>query len=209
MSKLRPLSGDFTKLREKAEKRLHAIPETQIRDYSASHEEMHRLIHELAVHKIELEIQQDELLQSREELEESLERYIELYDSSPLGYLTLARDSKIIEINLTAAKMLEVHRSLLKGDHFIRFIAAEDSSDFNAMLDNVYRSGNHVNCEVLLEHSDKVHGQDKFTVQQNEDNVMQKLVRIDGVTSNDGQECMITLLELGSAWKALYKNVLS
>ncbi len=194
MNKNKTLSGDFTKLRQKAEKRINALPHKQIRSYTSSPEDMHRLIHELAIHKIELEIQQDELLQSRGELEESLERYIELYDFSPLGYMTLARDSTILEVNLKAAKMLGVDRPLLKADHFVRFVAAEESSVFNAMLEKVYTSGKPEYCEVLLEHNDAIQ--------------RQTLVRLDGVVSNDGQECQITLLELGTARKVARKNEL-
>jgi hypothetical protein len=77
------------------------------------------------------------------------------------------------------------------------------------MLDNVYSSGSPVNSEVSLEHSDPVHRENTFSVQKNTDAVMQKLVRIDGVISNDGQDCMITLLELGSAGIVPCKNVLT
>ena len=84
---------------------------------------------ELSVHQNEIEMLQKELKQSsdglitsHEDLKKSLDRYTELYDFAPTGYLTLERDGTIIQVNLTAAKMLGVERSLLQGNCFKNFI---------------------------------------------------------------------------------------
>ena len=111
MKKKEALSDELSALRRRAEERLQ-----KKKGLSISSDDMHRIIHELSVHQIELEMQQEELQQSRDEMEKGLERYTELYDCAPVGYLTLARDSTILELNLKATKMLGVDRSLLKSD---------------------------------------------------------------------------------------------
>jgi PAS domain S-box-containing protein len=105
----------------------------------SSPDEMRRMIHELSVHQIELEIQQEELVHSRSELEKSLDRYTDLYDFAPLGYMTIERDSKVLELNLTAAKMLGIERSRLFGIPLKRFIRHEDQSKFDALLEKVLK----------------------------------------------------------------------
>ena len=86
-NKVSPL--ELSALRRRAEERLEKSGEKD-KGGALSPAEMHRLIHELSVHQIELEMQQEELMQSRDEMEAGLERYTELYDFAPVGYLTLA-----------------------------------------------------------------------------------------------------------------------
>ena len=106
---------------------------------SSSPEEMQRLIHELTVHQIELEMQQEELAQSRIELEASLDRYTELYDFAPLGYLTIDQSSKILAANLTATNMLGVARSQLLGIPLKLFFVPEDYVVVDAFIDKLLR----------------------------------------------------------------------
>ncbi len=150
---------------------------------TSSPEEMLRLIHELAVHQMELEMQQQELIQSREELEKSLHRYTNLYDFAPVGYLTLALDGKIMEINLTAAKILDVVRSRLHGKRLQNFIAHKDYRTFTALLDRALSGIEPTFCEVEL------------SVQDNE-TLGRKTVRIEAVTSDDGKEFRTILTDI-------------
>ena len=135
-----------SELRSLAEERLE---QTHL-STSSSPEEMLRLVHELEVHQVELEMQQEELARTRTELEESLSMYTELYDFAPVGYLTLSHDCDIRQANLTAAKLLGVDRSLLQGMHFMSFVVPEDNLVLDALLKKVFSTSVPGNCEVKL-----------------------------------------------------------
>ena len=83
-------------------------------------------MHELRVHQIELEMQNEELRRVQEELEVSRARYFDLYDMAPVGYLTLSEQGLILEANLTAAKLLGVARGALVKLPLSRFILPDD-----------------------------------------------------------------------------------
>ena len=85
-----------------------------------------RALHELRVHQIELEMQNEELRRTQEELEVSRARYFDLYDLAPVGYFTLSEQGLILEANLTAAKLLGVPRGALVKQPLSRFILPED-----------------------------------------------------------------------------------
>ncbi|HSW64277.1 MAG TPA: sensor domain-containing diguanylate cyclase [Dissulfurispiraceae bacterium] len=89
-------------------------------------DELHRLIHELQVHQIELEIQNDELRLIQAELEASKARYFDLYDLAPVGYFTVSEKGLILEANLTGAELLGVACSALIGQPFSSLIIPED-----------------------------------------------------------------------------------
>ena len=84
------------------------------------------LLHELQVHQIELEMQNEELRRSHLALEESRDLYVDLFEFAPSGYITLGREAVISEINLTGCKLLGAERSKLVNRHFSRFIAVHD-----------------------------------------------------------------------------------
>jgi PAS domain S-box-containing protein len=85
-----------------------------------------RALHELRVHQIELEMQNEELRRAQEELEVSRARYFDLYDLAPVAYFTLSEEGLILEANLTAAKLLGVTRGALVKQHLSRFVLRED-----------------------------------------------------------------------------------
>ncbi len=78
------------------------------------------------MHQIELEMQNEELRRTQEELEVSRARYFDLYDLAPVGYFTLSEQGLILEANLTAAKLLGVARGALVKQPLSRFILRED-----------------------------------------------------------------------------------
>jgi two-component system, cell cycle sensor histidine kinase and response regulator CckA len=85
-----------------------------------------RAMHELHVHEIELELQNEELRRTQCELEASRARYFDLYDLAPVGYLTIGEKGLVLEANLTVAGLLGVHRSALVMQPWTRFILPED-----------------------------------------------------------------------------------
>lgn len=195
MEKSRIASKNFMEMRRQAEEHLKRGVKN-VPQHSVSKEEMQRLIHELAIHQIELEMQQEELLQSQEELEEGLERFTELYDFAPLGYLTLARDGTILQVNLTATKLLGVERSLLVGDRFGRFVATEDVPGFNALLERAFSSDGLVSSEVMLWNDEISHLHPDHSLFAKRGAVTDRTVRIDAVVSNDGQECRAAVSDI-------------
>ena len=88
--------------------------------------ETKQLLHELQVHQVELEMQNEELLSSQEELEASRSKYFDLYDLAPIGYLTLSEKGVILEANLTAATMFGMVRNDLLKKPLNQIIFAED-----------------------------------------------------------------------------------
>jgi PAS domain S-box-containing protein len=92
------------------------------------------VLHELQVHQVELELQEEELRRSRSEMEATLYRQLQLYDFAPVGCLTVDRTSELREVNLTAAGMLGCERSQLLGRSLISFLGPESASVLRAML---------------------------------------------------------------------------
>ena len=115
--------------------------------YSPGAGEANRLIHELEVHQIELELQNEELRQARAELEAN---YNELYDFAPVGYFTLGRYGDIEKTNLTGAGMLGQPRSLLQGRRFAGFVTPESLPNFNGFLRRVMGGYGKEGCMVTL-----------------------------------------------------------
>jgi PAS domain-containing protein len=105
----------FGNLRQRAEKQLQKEAGYQLTDFPA---EAVRLIHELKVHQVELEMRNDELRQAQVQLEESRSKYVDLYDFAPVGYMALTGSGQIVEVNLTAATLLEKERQP-PGDLFL------------------------------------------------------------------------------------------
>lgn len=113
-------------------------------------DEVQRLFHELQVHQIELEMQNEELRQAHRALDTSRARYFDLYDLAPLGYVTCNPSGTILETNLAASSMLGVHRHKLGGQAFARFIAPPDQDAFYAKRRALLHSGDPLVCEVQM-----------------------------------------------------------
>src|SRR3954467_6388811 len=88
--------------------------------------EAERLIHELQVHQIELEMQNRELREAQHALEESRSRYADLYDFAPVGYCTLDAQGQILEANLSLTTLVGQQRNGFQGQPLARFVRAED-----------------------------------------------------------------------------------
>lgn len=114
-------SKQSSELRKRAEKALPKQAPENLESTERSPEEMLSLIHELQVHQIELETQNDELRNTQMKLIESRDQFHELYDFAPLGYFTLDEKALIWRVNLTGADLLGLPKSKLL-DRTISFI---------------------------------------------------------------------------------------
>src|SRR5690349_3388704 len=109
-----------------------------------------RVLHELHVHQIELEMQNRALRDAQQALEESRDRYAQLYDFAPVGYVTLDRAHCITEINLTGAALLGAERARLIGRPLAHFIARADRPSLAHHLARCYATDELVVSEVAL-----------------------------------------------------------
>jgi len=110
-----------------------------------------RLVHELQVHQIELEMQNEELMQAREESEAIQRQFTDLYDFAPVGYFTLTRDGAISRVNLTGTTLLGEERSKLLTRRFGLFVSPQSRPAFSAFHEKVFSAdGKKQTCEVEL-----------------------------------------------------------
>ncbi|MBI5687454.1 MAG: PAS domain-containing protein [Verrucomicrobia bacterium] len=137
-------------LRAKAEARL-AAPGGAAPATTQSTEE---LLHELQVHQVELEMQNEELKRAQIELAESRDKYLDLYDFAPVGYFTLNHAGLIVEANLTAAALLNVPRSQLLNRPCRQFVAPEDVERWDRTLVAAFQHVEKHLCEVVIRRKD-------------------------------------------------------
>jgi len=181
MSKNKVLPPVSSELRSLAEKRLRS-------EYTASgsplpYEESQRLIYELQVHQIELEMQNEELRLARDErdkMEDLLGKYSDLYDFAPVGYFNLDHGGIIRAVNFTGTGFLGVERSLLIGRRLDRFISAETRQVFHDFLGKVFACETKETCDV--EFLKKSHSP--------------LFVQIEAVVSESGEECRAVVIDI-------------
>ena len=147
-----------------------------------------KLIHELQVHQIELEMQNEELKAAHAKAYEAIEKYIELYDYAPSGYLSLTKEGVIIELNFSAANMLGRNRNNLKGTRFGLHISHDSLSTFNKLLDRSFRLNEKESCELILLH--KTDTIEKLM-----------LVHVEAQLSKDSTKCMFTMTDISERKK--------
>jgi PAS domain S-box-containing protein len=108
------------------------------------------LIHELEVHQVELELQNDELRRTQSEVEDSRMRYVNLFDFAPVGYLTVDRKGLIKEVNFAAAQLLGVERRNLIDKGLRRLIARDFQETVHKFFHRVFESSKQESCELQL-----------------------------------------------------------
>jgi len=121
------------------------------RDYP---EDYLKLIHDLDVHRAELQMQNEELRQARSELEESREKYVDLYDFAPVGYLTFSDHGLVTDLNHTAARLLGIEKRSLVNKPLSPFVDKESQDTFHLYLKRVLKSGAREVCELVLKRKD-------------------------------------------------------
>ncbi len=134
-------------LRERAEEKLRTTQKDVAKMTTA---DVQRLVHELQVHQIELELQNQELRETQVELARTRDRYSDLYEFAPVGYLSLDDKSVIHEANLTAANLLARERPSLIGHHLSDFVARESQNALYLRWHEALESIIRTQCEVRI-----------------------------------------------------------
>ena len=166
-------------LRQKAEELLRTRP-TRL-PVNPSEADILKLIHELEVHQIELEILNDELMLANERVAKAAtDKYAELYDFAPTGYFTISKQGKILELNLFGATMLGSERFLLINSQFGFFVSNDTKPVFNLFLARIFNSKNKEDCEVTLSAIEN----------------LPVYVHLTGIYTENGDHCLVTMVDL-------------
>ncbi len=171
-------TSEAAALRQKAEELLKNKPSKH--DSQLSELENLKLIFELEVHQIELELQNEELRHAQAVADAAHDKYIRLYDLAPSGYYTLSRKGEIIELNLAGALMLGKDRSHLVNKHFHFFISNDTQEVFNHFLEKLFINNTKESCEVTLTTSGN---QPVF-------------VHLSGIATKGGSQCFVTAVDI-------------
>jgi PAS domain-containing protein len=142
--------------------------------------DVNKLLHELQVHQVELEMQNEELRQAYETAEIALKKYTMLYDLAPLGYLTLEKDGSICELNFTAADMLGEKRFSLINSNLRLYISESSKSEFDEFLTRVFTVNSKEFCEVSLGY----------------DNNSLCTVYMEGIVTLEDQKCLLSIVDI-------------
>lgn len=167
-------------LRLKAEQKLTA--KEQEKNILQADMDAKKLLHELQVHQIELEMQNEELREANERAETALKKFTMLYDKAPLGYFTLDSNGTIDELNFTGAELLGDRRFSLVNNNFRLYIADESKVLFNDFLHQVFTNKYKQSCKVTL-------GYDNHTM---------KPVYMEGVAISDEKKCLLSVVDISS-----------
>jgi PAS domain-containing protein len=169
---------DADVLRLKAEE--HLKDKLKKMDLPNTETEVLKLVHELQVHQIELEMQNEELRQANEIAEAALKKYTMLYDLAPMGYFTLDSECSIRELNFTGADMLGERRITLINSNFKLFVSEDSLKVFNNFFSKVYSGNSKVSCEVML-------GYDKNS---------SSVVYMEGIVTGEDRQCLLSVVDI-------------
>jgi PAS domain-containing protein len=139
-----------------------------------------KLIHELQVHQIELEMQNNELVLAKEQAEYAMNNFKDLYDFAPSGYLSLSKEGIIVKLNFAAAQILGKERILLKNTRFGLYIHPNSLDHYNQSIEDAFRIKSKKTCELFL-------------LSNSETPIC---VHIDVVVSENSNECLLTMIDI-------------
>ena len=164
------------KLRRSAEKKLakHGAPA------ALSEIDTQRLLHELQVHQIELEMQ-NEALQEALEYSEKMQRFTKLHEFAPVAYFSITPESTILLLNQAAASLLGQERSKLKGQRLAAFVNVNSKAVFEIFLQDVLGSKGILSCELWL-----------FSAETRP----RLYVRIDAAVDPEGRACNLAVTDI-------------
>ena len=155
-------------------------------DSSHSTIETVKLIHELEVHQIELELQNRELILARSSVQELAERYTELYDLAPSGYFTLSRECEILNLNLCGSQMLGKERSQSINSRFDLVVSKDTKPIFYFFLERVFNNKGKETCGITL----LTNGN------------LPIFVQLTGIVAEDGGQCLVTAVDISESKRA-------
>ncbi|MEY4918106.1 MAG: hypothetical protein RL616_2019 [Verrucomicrobiota bacterium] len=179
-------------MRHRAEVQLRARPKPPTATgVLKSAADSQRLLHELQVHQVELEMQNAELRQARDELEAALENFTDLYDFAPVGYFTLTADGVINQVNLTGTNLVGIERARLVSRFFGTLVVPELRSIFHSFLKKVFASQTKLAMELELM------GQSGQPL---------RAVNLEARRLLNGQECRVAVMDI-TARKRVEENV--
>lgn len=180
---------DFTDpraLREQAEKILQKKKEKALQvETDEAEADAKKLLHQLQVHQIELEMQNEELLKAYQTAEAALKKYTIVFDQAPMGFVTLETDGTIAELNFTAAEMLGERRIGLMGSNFKLYISDESRITFSDFLKKAYTTHQKESCKIMLGNSTESNRQ----------------IYIEGIVIENDNNCMLSLVDITSFTK--------
>lgn len=139
-----------------------------------------KLLHELQVHQIELEMQNEELRIAYETAETALKKYTMLYDLAPMGYFTLDSNANISELNFTGADILGDKRFSLVNSNLKLFITHDSLPVFNDFFRKVYTRHGKESCKVTF-------GSDDGSIHK---------VYMEGIVTGDDQKCLLSVIDI-------------
>jgi len=139
-------------LRKRAEKRISKTADAfeEMSTEKMSLAEVQKIIQELRINQVELEMQNKALRQSQMEASESHRRYEELFNFAPVGYFTLDKNGRIMEANVTGASLLGFEKRSLMGGPFDRFVVSAYLSDYQSHLREATKAQGRTFCRVKL-----------------------------------------------------------
>lgn len=192
-------STEATSLREQAEEQLKKKHSAKVKPLAAQsalsqpvemskgrEADTLKLLHELEVYQIELEMQNEELRLAKDKAETATEKYTAIYDFAYTGFFTLNTDGKISELNHSGAKMLGRDRSDLVNSDFRQFVTIDTKSDFNDFFRKVFETDSKVTCEVRL----IVKGSPSI------------FAHIEGIISGEEENCLVTVVDISKRKQA-------
>lgn len=139
-----------------------------------------KLIHELEVQQIELEMINEELIYTRALAQNTSDKYSEMNDFAPSGYFALTKTGKIIEVNLKGANLLGKERFLLINNMFAFYVSPASKSIFNNFLDKLFESKVNETCNIELSSN----GNSPL------------YVHLSGLSTENGEQCLITVIDI-------------
>ena len=184
MKKKNMESPEISALRQKAEEKINKKHLVKRKDPTGG--DTLKLLHELEVYQIELDMQNDELQQARNNAILANDKYSTFYDFAYTGFFTLSQDGKIGDMNITGATMLGMERSYMLNRHFSQFVTVDTLYLFNDFIHRIYKTNIKETCELRLL---KKGNQAIFT-------------HVEGIISGDQKKCHLTVVDISMRKRA-------